>query len=171
MYDLKRVTLITFLAILSGCLPETKPQAVDGPISGNFASQRQSKVRSNSGASYSVTHSHNGQEFEAAWEIGNALKRSAQVQIKPPIDWSIDDLQAATRLVLADTSTNPWYPAINDTVLNLMHEAADAKSERAVGVAPETAYELAVKVKKYSQTWFVEVKVKITYADGTSIGF
>ncbi len=171
MLPLQRVTLIAFLTVFSGCLPETRPQVIDGPISGNLAAQRQSKVRSASGASYSVPHHHKGQDFEAAWEIGNALKRSAQLQIKPPIDWSIDDLQAALGLVLADTSTNPWYPAINDTALDLMREAADNKSERAEGVAPETAYELAVKVKKYSQTWFIEVKVQIAYADGTSIGF
>jgi hypothetical protein len=171
MNYLNRVTLVAFTLALSGCLPPHQPQVVDGPISGNIAAQRQSMIRSDCGVSYSVTHTYNGHEFEAAWEIGNALKRSAQVQIKPPIDWSLEDLQAATQLVLADPQSNPWYPAINDTVLGLIREAADAKGERAVGVAPETAYELAVKVKKYSKTWFVEVKVQITYADGTSIGY
>lgn len=110
-------------------------------------------------------------EFEAAWEIGNALKRSAQLQIKPPIDWSMDEVRAGMLQALADTNTNPLYPAVNETILSLISEAAEAKDERAVGIAPETDYGLAVKVKKYSKTWFVEVKAQALYADGTSIGY
>ena len=53
----------------------------------------------------------------------------------------------------------------------LMSEAAESKDERAVGVAPETDYELTVKVKKYSKTWFIEVKAQAVYADGTSVGY
>ncbi|HBV64877.1 MAG TPA: hypothetical protein DEF45_17855 [Rhodopirellula sp.] len=154
-----------------GCLPETSPPVITGPISGNVAAQRMSKVRSQSGPSYRVPHTHNGIEFEAAWEIGNALNRSAQLQIKPPIDWSMDDVQAGILQALADTNTNPLYPAVNETILSLIGEAAEAKDERAVGVAPEADYGLTVKVKKYSKTWFVEVKAQAVYADGTSIGY
>ena len=166
-----RVLLMICVLTAQGCLPETSPPIIKGPISGNIAAQRMSKVRSQSGPSYLVPHSHNGIEFEAAWEIGNALKRSAQLQIKPPIDWSLNDVQAGMLLALADTHSNPLYPAVNETILSLINEAAQAKDERAVAVAPETDYGLAVKVKKYSKTWFIEVKVQAVYADGTSIGY
>ena len=165
------VLFILCLLTAQGCLPETSPPVIKGPISGNVAAQRMSKVRSQSGPSYLVPHTHNGIEFEAAWEIGNALKRSAQLQIKPPIDWSLDDVQAGMLLALADTHTNPLYPAVNETILSLINEAAESKDERAVGVAPETEYGLTVKVKKYSKTWFVEVKAQAVYADGTSVGY
>jgi len=72
---------------------------------------------------------------------------------------------------LADTNTNPLYPAVNETILSLISEAAESKDERAVGVAPDTDYELTVKVKKYSKTWFIEVKAQAVYADGTSVGY
>ena len=75
------------------------------------------------------------------------------------------------RVALADKNSNPLYPAANETIISLMSQAAAAKEERAVGVAPDTDYELAVKVKRYSKTWFVEVKVKATYSDGTSMGY
>lgn len=165
--------VLTMICVLmtQGCLPETSPSVITGPISGNAAAQRMSKVRSQSGPSYHVPHTYNGIEFEAAWEISNALKRSAQLQIKPPIDWSMDDVQAGMLRALADTNTNPLYPAVNETILSLISEAAESKDERAVRVAPETDYQLTVKVKKYSKTWFVEVKAQAIYTDGTSIGY
>ena len=171
MQFLNRIMLVVCILVLEGCLPETAPKIIQGPISGNVAAQRMSKVRSDSGPSYRVTHVHDGDEFEAAWEIGNALKRSAQIQIKPPIDWNLEDLQAAMLIALTDSNTNPLYPAVNDTIISMMRQAAESKDERAVGVAPETDYELAVKVKKYSRTWFVEVKAQAVYADGTSMGY
>ena len=170
-----RIIIPTMLAgcllTAQGCLPPPTPKKIEGPISGNLAAQRMSKVRSDNGPSYSVTHTHHGTEFEAAWEIGNALQRGSQIQIKPPIDWSLEDVQSAMRIALADTNSNPLYPAANETIISLMSQAAAAKEERAVGVAPDTDYELAVKVKRYSKTWFVEVKVKATYSDGTSMGY
>ena len=78
MQFLNRIMLVVCILVLQGCLPETAPKIIQGPISGNVAAQRMSKVRSDSGPSYRVTHVHDGDEFEAAWEIGNALKRSAQ---------------------------------------------------------------------------------------------
>ena len=165
------VPFMICLLMAQGCLPETSPPIITGPISGNVAAQRMSKVRSQSGPSYHVPHTHNGIEFEAAWEIGNALKRSAQLQIKPPIDWSMAEVQAGMLQALADKNTNPLYPAVNETIIRLISEAAESKDERAVGVAPETDYGLTVKVKKYSKTWFVEVKAQAIYADGTSIGY
>ena len=165
------VLFMLCLLMAPGCFPETSPPVITGPISGNVAAQRMSKVRSHSGPSYRVPHTYNGMEFEAAWEIGNALKRSAQLQIKPPLDWSMDEVRAGMLQALADTNTNPLYPAVNETILSLISEAAEAKDERAVGIAPETDYGLAVKVKKYSKTWFVEVKAQALYADGTSIGY
>ena len=103
MHVVNRIMLVVCLLIAQGCLPETAPKIVKGPISGNVAAQRMSKVRSDNGPSYRITHIHNGDEFEAAWEIGNALKRSTQIQIKPPIDWNLDDLQAGMRIALTDT--------------------------------------------------------------------
>jgi len=165
------VLFIICVLTAQGCLPENTPRVINGPISGNEAAQRMSKVRSQSGPSYVVPHTQNEIDFEAAWEIGNALKRSAQLQIKPPIGWSMDEVQAGMLQALADTNTNPLYPAVNETILNLISEAAESKDERAVGVAPDTDYELTVKVKKYSKTWFIEVKAQAVYADGTSVGY
>ena len=171
MQFLNRIMLVVCILAIEGCLPEPAPKIINGPISGNVAAQRMSKVRSNSGPSYRVTHLYDGDEFEAAWEIGNSLKRSAQIQIKPPIAWNFDDLQAAMLIALTDSNTNPLNPAVNDTIISLLRQAAESKDERAVGIAPETDYELAVKVKKYSRTWFVEVKAQAVYSDGTSVGF
>jgi len=165
------VLFMMYVLTAQGCLPETSPPVIKGPISGNVAAQRMSKVRSQNGPSYRVTHLHNGTDFEAAWEIGNSLKRSAQLQIKPPIDWNMDDVQAGMLQALADKNTNPLHPAVNKTILKLISEAAESKDERAVGVAPETDYGLTVKVKKYSKTWFIEVKAQAIYDDGTSIGY
>lgn len=162
---------LCIVGIFAGCLPESQPPSISGPISGNVAAQLQSSVRSDLGDHYTVSHQYHGQDFEAAWELGNALQRSAQLQIKPPASWTSDDIQNAMRIVLAEYKSKPWYGQIDDTVLRLIQEAAEADDERAVGVAPETPYEVAVKVKQYSSDWFVEVKVQITYADGTSIGF
>jgi hypothetical protein len=171
MQLLNRITLFVCILAISGCLPEAAPKVIKGPISGNVAAQRMSKVRSNNGSSYRISHIHDGKEFEASWEIGNALKRSAQIQIKPPIDWTLEDLQAAMLIALTDSNTNPLYPAVNNTIISLIRQAAESKDERAVGVAPETDYELAVKVKKYSKTWFVEIKAQAVYSDGTSVGY
>lgn len=169
-----RIHSLLFTACLltaQGCLPETAPPVVNGPISGNVASQRMSKVRSQNGPSFVVPHVHNGVEFDASWEVANALKRSAQLQIQPPIDWNIQDVEAGMRLALADTHSNPLYPAVNETVISLIREASESKDQRAAGVAPETEYGLTVTVKKYSKTWFVEVKAQAVYSDGTSMGY
>ncbi|MGI9472580.1 MAG: hypothetical protein ACR2NZ_13655 [Rubripirellula sp.] len=163
--------LLGLVAFTGGCLPERQAPTIEGPISGNVATQLQSTVRSDRGNKYTVSHDYQGQQFDANWELSNALKRSAQLQIKPPASWSLDDVHAAMRVVLADHKSSPWYAQIDETVLKLIDEAANNDSERAVGIAPDTPYEIAVKVKQYTQDWFVEVKVKITYADGTSIGF
>ena len=171
MHCIHQILFLLFLLTANGCLPETTPPVISGPISGNVASQRMSKVRSQSGPTYLVPHVHNGIEFDASWEIGNALKRSAQLQIKPPINWSIADVQGGMLLALKDTHTNPLYPAVNETVMQLISEAAESRDERAVGVAPETDYGLTVTVKKYSKTWFVELKAQAIYADGTSVGY
>lgn len=80
-------------------------------------------------------------------------------------------MQGGMLLALKDTHTNPLYPAVNETVMQLISEAAESKDKRAVGVAPETDYGLTVTVKKYSKTWFVELKAQAIYADGTTAGY
>jgi hypothetical protein len=159
------------LSFVTGCMPEAGPPVANGPIDTNVAAQLQARTRSSNGDKYSVTHEYKDQEFTANWELSNALKKSAQLQIKPPADWEPSDLYQALEIVLNGHSTNPWYPAIDDTVLKLMREALKADQNRATDLAPETPYYVAVKVKQHTNEWFLEVKVQILDEDGTAIGF
>ncbi len=153
-----------------GCV-ESKPPTVDGPIDTNTASQLQAKIRSANSEKYSVTHKHNDKEFTANWELSNALKKSSQLQIKPPADWSEADLYEALDIVLQAHETKPWYGQIDDTVLKTMRAALKADDQHEVGFAPDTPYHVAVKVQKHSTEWFLQVKVQIVNEDGTAIGF
>lgn len=160
------------LFVTCGCMPEAKPPVASGPIDTNVASQLQARTRTANGDKYSVTHRYKDQEFTANWELGNALKKSSQLQIKPPGDWTAADLYQALEVVLNAHDTKPWYPAIDDTVLRLMREAvSDTEDNYATGFAPDTPYDVGVKVKQYTTEWFLEVKVQIVNADGTAIGF
>lgn len=163
--------LSTFLWVTTGCMPESQAPVVKGPIDTNAASQLQAKTRTANSEKYSVTHQYNGQEFTANWELSNALKKSSQLQIKPPADWSEADLYMALEIVLNAHETKPWYSAIDDTVLRLMREALKDDNNRASGYAPETPYDVAVTAKKHSTEWFLGVNVQIVNADGTALGF
>lgn len=168
---LRRPGLLLATLLLAGCLPESQAPKVDGPISENFAAQLQSKIRSSQGGRYTAPHNYQDQEFVATWELGNALQRTSQLQIKPPASWTVDDIVAALQIVLADHETKPWYQQIDATLVRLLREASADKDGRAIGVAPNTPYKIATKVKQHSSQWFVEFKVQIGYADDTSIGF
>ena len=52
-----------------------------------------------------------------------------------------------------------------------MRRAHTAENQRATGFAPDTPYDVAVKVKQHSTEWFLEVKVQIVNEDGIAIGF
>ncbi len=160
-----------FLLIIPGCMPEAKAPVADGPIDTNTAAQLQSKIRSKNGAKFSATHQYNDQEFTAEWELSNALKKSSQLQMKPPGDWSDADVYQALEIVLNGFETKPWYSEIDDTVLKLLRESLRSDNNRATGYAPETPYDIAVKTNHYDHEWFVEVKVQILDEDGTAIGF
>jgi hypothetical protein len=164
-------TVAAFLSLVTGCMPEAAAPVAKGPIDTSVASQLQARTRSKNGEKYSVTHQYKDQEFTANWELSNALKKSSQLQIKPPADWEPSDLYQALEIVLNGHATKPWYPAIDDTVLKLMREALKADDNRATGFAPETPYDVAVKVKQHTSEWFLEVKVQILNEDGTAIGF
>ncbi len=126
------------LIVSSGCLPGPQAPVAKGPIDTNTAAQHQSKIRSSNGNKYSVTHQYKDQEFTANWELSNALKKSSQLQMKPPIEWSDVDLYQALEIVLQGHDTKPWYPAIDDTVLRLMRAALkDTDTNRATGIAPK----------------------------------
>ena len=154
-----------------GCMPESKPPVVDGPLDSTTASQLQGQIRTKYGNKYSVTHQYDGQDFDANWELGNALKKSAQLQLKPPADWGRGDLYTGLQVVLDAHESKPWYGKIDDTVLRLMREALDDDDGRATDVAPETPYDVAVTVKQHSTEWFLEVKVQILDENGMALGF
>ena len=164
------VAVLLCLIAATGCV-ETKAPTVSGPVDTNTAAQLQSKIRSANSEKYSVTHQYNDQEFTADWELSNALKKSAQLQIKPPADWSEGDLYAALDIVLQAHETKPWYGQIDDTVLKTMRQALQEDDDHAIDVAPNTPYHVAVKVKQYSTEWFLQVKVQILDEDGTAVGF
>jgi hypothetical protein len=151
-------------------MPESKPPTVEGTLDTTTASQLQAKIRNKYGNKYSVPHQYNGQEFEANWELGNALKKSSQLQFKPPVDWSQGDVYQALQVVLSAHESKPWYGTIDDTVLDLMREAVDADEGRATGFAPDTPYDVAVTVKQHSTEWFLEVKVQILDENGMALG-
>jgi hypothetical protein len=159
------------LLTTTGCLPESKAPVVDGTLDTNTAAQLQSKVRSSNGNNYSVEQTYNDQKFTANWEISNALKKSSQLQMKPPAEWSEIDLYQALDVVLQAHETKPWYGNIDDTVLRLMREALKDDNNISSDFAPDTPYHVQVKVKQHSTEWFLEVKVQIYDEDGTAIGF
>lgn len=163
--------LAACLVVIAGCLPESKAPEVKGTLDTNQASQLQAKTRSANSEKYSVPHQYNDQEFMANWELSNALKKSSQLQLKPPADWTDADLYQALQIVLEAHETKPWYSLIDDTVLKLMREASRDDNGIAFGYAPDTPYEVQVKVKQHSTEWFLEVKVQILNQDGTAIGF
>ena len=165
------VYLSGLLLMTTGCFPETQAPVASGPIDTNTASQLQAKTRSANSEKYSVPHQYKGKEFTANWELSNALKKSSQLQLKPPADWADTDLYQALEIVLNAHDTKPWYPAIDDTVLRLMREALRDKDNRASDYVPETPYAVAVTVKQHTTEWFLEVKVQILNSDGTAIGF
>ncbi|MGV3484567.1 MAG: hypothetical protein ACO1RT_09130 [Planctomycetaceae bacterium] len=155
----------------AGCIPQATAPEVTGPIDTKTASQLQASVRASQGEAYTVEHQYNGKPFTASWEVSNALKKSARLQIKPPGDWDQADVYQCLEIVLADHSTKPWYGAIDDTVLSLFRQAVKADENIAVGVAPDTPYESQVTVKHYDAEWFVEVNTKILDENGMSLGF
>ena len=131
----------------AGCLPQTSAPVVEGPVDTNVASQLQSRIRAANGDKFSVPHEVNGKEFTANWELGNAFKKSSQLQIKPPADWSEGDLFVALDTVLTAHETKPWYGQIDETVLRLMREALADSDHRARDLAPDTPYDTTVTVK------------------------
>lgn len=161
----------TGLLLVCGCMPESKPPVVDGPLTGNRASQLQAKVRSKLGEKYSVPHQADDKMFDANWELSNSLKRSSRLQIKPPADWTRENLETAMRVVLDDHASKPWYGLIDASVMQSLGEACDAADGIARNVAPETPYDITVKVKKHSTEWFVEVRVQILDDNGMAVGF
>jgi hypothetical protein len=159
------------LGVAAGCLPQAAPPVAEGPLDTKQASQLQAKIRSQHSEKYSIEHQVNGKPFVANWELGNALKKSSQLQIKPPGDWTQGDVYQALQVVLEAHESKPWYGLIDETVLRTMREAAEAEEGFATDFAPDTPYEVAVKVKQYSTEWFLEVKVQILDENGMALGF
>jgi hypothetical protein len=170
-FSFSALFLSAFFLVTVGCQGEAKAPVPKGPIDTTIASQLQGKTRISNSEKYSVTHEYKGQEFTANWELGNALKKSSQLQLKPPADWSEGDLYLALEIVLNGHATKPWYPAIDDTVLRLMREALKDDNNRATGYAPETPYDVAVVVKQHTSEWFLQVKVQILDENGMALGF
>lgn len=164
------VLATTVLLAIPGCMPESKPPEVTGPLDTETASKLLGRIRNANGPKFSVPHSFNGNEFTANWELGNTLKKNSQLQIKPPAEWSEGDLYQALEIVLNAHETKPWYGNLDDTVLRLMRAALKDDNNRAVGVAPDTPYDIAVKAKKHTKEWFLEVKVQILDENGMALG-
>jgi hypothetical protein len=56
--------------------------------------------------------------------------------------------------------------------LKLMNNVMqDDQVDIASDFAPETPYEVSVKIKHHSSEWFVQVQVLIVSADGINVGF
>lgn len=163
---------ILFLAFFIGCLPAAGPPVVKGPIDTNVASQLQAKIRAGNGPVYSVDHEFKGETIQANWELGNALAKSSQLQVKPPAEWTEGEIYEAMQVVLADHTTKPWYGAIDDTIMGLIPRAlANTETNSASDFAPDTPYDVTVTVKNNTSHWFMQVKTQIVNPDGTALGF
>ena len=158
------------MIVVSGCMPEAKAPVATLPIDTETASKLQGQVRISNGDRYSVDHELGGKSFQANWELGNALKKNAKVQLKPPGDWSETDVYQALEVVLAAHQTKPWYSQIDDTVLRLFRQALKADENRATAFVPDTPYDVAVKVNHYEKEWFVEVSTQILDENGMALG-
>lgn len=165
--------LLPAIVLTLGCMPEAGPPTVEGPLDTSTASQLQAKVRMNNAETFQVEHQiEGGKTFTANWLLGNALKKTSQLQIKPPADWDEVELYEAVEVVLNAHETKPWYGQIDDTVLRLVRDVIkDDDRDTATGFAPDTPYDVSVKIKKHSTEWFLQVEVVIVNEDGTSIGF
>lgn len=162
----------SMLAFVVGCFPAAGPPVAPGPIDTKMASQLQAKIRSANGPIYSVDHQFKDEVFQANWELGNALSKSSQLQIKPSADWTQGEIYEAMQVVLADHTTKPWYGAIDDTILQLIPRAiANGETNSAADFAPDTPYDVSVVVKHHSSHWFVQVKTQIVDKDGNALGF
>ncbi|TWU54630.1 hypothetical protein Poly51_33490 [Rubripirellula tenax] len=168
---MKRICLLLVVFSL-GCLPASKPPVVEGPIDTSTASQLQATIRAKHGSNYSIEHQLGDKTFSANWELGNALKKSAQLQIKPPGDWTEIELYQALEVVLSDHESNPWYSNIDHTVLRLMRESLQSGTgELASDFVAETPYDVNAKVKKNGNEWFLQIKTQILDEDGNALGF
>lgn len=149
-----------FLLAFTGCLPEAPP--LDGYLSFKEAGELLFEEHANHGAIYTADHNWNGKPFTANWRLANYLKRAAELQIKPPTDTFDEvDLCMALETALADESTNPWHNVADDTILCAFRRALhDEDSGIATAICPDAPYDITVKVKKYSQEWFCEVKIQ-----------
>ena len=168
---LRFLPVAALFAISLGCLPEGKAPTIEGTVPTNKAAQLQSKIRSQNDATFTVDHEVDGKPFKANWEISNALAKKSKLQLKPPADWSLGDVYSALDVVMQAHQTKPWYGQIDETVFRLFQEASKDKEGFARDYAPESPYEVGVKVKQHSSEWMVEVKVQILDEDGTAIGF
>ncbi|MGB0599613.1 MAG: hypothetical protein ACPGLY_23260 [Rubripirellula sp.] len=175
---LMTVVLMTVVLMIAGCLPEPGPPVVRGPIDTSTASQLQSSLRASKGTSFQVEHElpvegdAEKKSFTANWLLGNLFKNNSQLQIKPPADWTDAEVVQAVEVVLAAHQTKPWYGQIDETVLKLMSIVMrDDQVDLASDLAPETPYEVSVKIKHHSSEWFVQVQVLIVSADGINVGF
>ncbi|MFK8114514.1 MAG: hypothetical protein AB8B91_20100 [Rubripirellula sp.] len=171
-----RQTFVTGVCVclllgVSGCMPETQAPVVKGTLETNNATQLQSRIRSANAPKFSVEHQLGDKTFTANWEISNSMKKSSQLQIKPPKEgWLVTDLYQALDVVLQAHDTKPWYGQIDETVLRLMTRAAKEQEGIETDMAPDSPYKVSVKVREHTTEWFLEVKVIILNEDGSSIG-
>ncbi|NND96824.1 MAG: hypothetical protein HKN47_05785 [Pirellulaceae bacterium] len=155
---------------LAGCLPGLTRSEIDGPISVSAASIRISESRSDNGVSYTLDYQLGEHKVQAAWQLGNAMKRTSKLQLKMPIEATFDEVVQGMQLALADRQNNPWFLAINDTIIELMMEVHEEETKRAEKIAPDSPYRAAVKVQKQIRQWFVEVDVRIVDENGNNVG-
>jgi hypothetical protein len=72
----------------------------------------------------------NGKPFKANWGLGNALKKTARLQIKPPSDWDKAEVYQALEVVLAAHQSKPWYGAIDDSLMGLISRSIKGQGKR-----------------------------------------
>ncbi|MCS7471247.1 hypothetical protein NZK35_31725 [Stieleria sp. ICT_E10.1] len=154
------ITTLLVVANTTGCLPEAPP--LDGMLSFREANELLFEEHANHGAIYNIDHTWNGKPFKAEWRLANYLKKSAQLQIKPPTETFDEvDLCMALETALADESSNPWHNVADDAILRgFRHALQNDDTHIAAAYCPDAPYDIMVKVKNNGSEWFCEVKVQ-----------
>ena len=76
------------------------------PLDTETASKLLGRIHSANGSAFKITHTYDGREFTANWELGNTFKKNATLQIKPAAEWSQADVCQALDVVLRRTRPN-----------------------------------------------------------------
>ncbi len=145
---------------IAGCLPSFEPPPVVGYLTHVDGFKVFSRGRRINGPRHVAELRLGEKPFQANWETGMLIEKTAQLQIKPPVDqFSAAELCLALQLALEDRDSNPWHRKCDDTILRAFRRAwLSGEGESVFDTPPEAPYEFAVRVKQNGPEWFCQVQ-------------